>query len=252
MPMRRDESRRGAGRAEIGSGDRLSSRVGKPLACLALCLLATGCGGSLGPMPGLSARSAGTSIAFESIDGPPRETSQILVRDLDEEAAALRIAVVPAGGEASYRLRGYLAAHAQGATTSIAWAWDIYDAELHRAFRLSGEERSGPAAGRGAEGAIWAAADEALLRRIAHAGMEQLAGFMASPPAPATPPAAPAPERSGQAVASRDDIRSEGAGSLRGETLASFEPALIPLPQRRPAQAGWTGADRLADAAADR
>jgi hypothetical protein len=100
MPMRKDDSRRGA--------------VGKPLACLALSLMATGCG-SLGQTPGLSARSADVSIAFESIDGPPRETSQMLVRDIDEEAAALRIAVVPTGGEASYRLRGYLAAHAQGA-----------------------------------------------------------------------------------------------------------------------------------------
>jgi hypothetical protein len=120
---------------------------------------------------------------------------------------------------------------------SIAWAWDVYDAELHRVFRLSGEERAGPAAGRGAEDRIWAAADEALLRRIARNGMEQLAGFMASPPAPAapTPPMAPAPGRNGQVVASRDNAPSESAGSLRSE-----------------ARAGRSGTGRIADATADR
>jgi hypothetical protein len=171
-------------------------------------------------MPGLSAQARGDfSIAFESIDGLPRDISQKLVRDLNEEAAALRIAVAPAGSEASYRLRGYLAAHPEGSSTSIAWAWDVYDSELRRAFRLSGEERAGATAG----GGNWAAADEALLRRIAHAGMEQLAGFAAAGPAPVAPAPAPA-ERSGSAVASRD------------EPAAAPDPA----PRRRSAVVGLT------------
>ena len=235
--MQGDGSRHCAGGAALGTGRLLT--VGRLVGGLALCAVGAGCS-SLGQTSGLSAQARGDiSITFESIDGLPRDVSQKLVRDLNEEAAALRIAVIPAGGEASYRLRGYLAAHPEGATTSVAWAWDAYDADLHRAFRLSGEERTGPAgpAARNSEATSWAAADEALLRRIAHAGMEQLAGFAASPPAPGAPAPPPA-ERSGAAVASRDPLPSEAA-----------DPAAS---RGRPALAALTGSDRLADAAAGR
>jgi hypothetical protein len=211
--------------------------------------LAAGCG-SLGPTLGHTAQARDVSIAFESIDGLPRDISQRLVRDLDEEAAALQIAVVPASGAPAYRMRGYVAAHAEGSTTSIAWAWDVYDAELQRAFRLSGEERAG-STGREPAGRIWAAADEALLRRIARAGMEQLAGLLGSAPAPAAPPPA-APGRSGAVVASRDDFRSAAAGSIPDETAAARDSLAVPLPHRRPALAGLTGTARLADAALGR
>jgi hypothetical protein len=248
MPMQGDESRRASG-ADIDPRHSLPAVGGKPMLCLALCLtlslLTAGCaaiGSALGP----SARASDVSIAFESIDGVPRDVSQKLVRDLDEEAAALRIAVVPAGREAAYRMRGYLAAHAEGSTTVIAWAWDVYDGELHRAFRLNGEERVSSTAGRTRDGGAWATADEALLRRIARTGMEQFAEFMASASAPPAPAPA-APGRGGAAVAGRD--HPEGAGSLRSETAAAVDSAAIPLPPRRPALAGLTGTTRLADAA---
>jgi hypothetical protein len=264
MSMQGDGSRCIAGGAEIDPRGCPPFVVGKPILCLALCLtlclLAAGCG-SIGQTLGRSAQARDVSIAFESIDGLPRDISQRLVRDLNEEAAALRIAVVPAGGEASYRMRGYLAAHAEGSTTSITWAWDIYDPELHRAFRLSGEERAGSTAGRGPagknpagrdpEGRNWATADEALLRRIARAGMEQLADFMASAPSPAAP-APPAPERSGSVVASRDDFRSEATGSFRSKPAAALDPVAVPLPHLRPAVASSTSTARLADAASGR
>jgi hypothetical protein len=172
--------------------------------------LAAGCGSvGIGQNPALTAQAHDISIAFESIDGPPRDLSQKLARDLNEEAAALRIAVRPAG-EASYRLRGYLATHAQGGTTTVAWAWDVYDGDLHRAFRLSGEERTVVAtlAARNSDEKNWVAADEALLRRIAHTGIEQLAGFAAAAPA-SVAPAPPPGERNGAAVASRDGLPPE-------------------------------------------
>jgi hypothetical protein len=133
-----------------------------------------------------------------------------------------------------------------GSITSISWAWDVYDGELHRAFRLSGEERAGPAPARDAGKAL---ADEAVLRAIARTGMRQLADFAASAPAPAAP-ASPGPGRTGSAVASRDDMGS--APDVRGDGVTSFAPAAVPLPQRRPVLAGLTGAARLADATAGR
>jgi hypothetical protein len=86
--------------------------------------MAAGCA-SIGQALGPTAPASGASIAFESIEGLPREVSPKLAQDLDEEAAALRIAVMPAGGQANYRIRGYLAAHAVGSGMAVAWAWDV-------------------------------------------------------------------------------------------------------------------------------
>jgi hypothetical protein len=206
MRMQVDGSRRSAGGGGFYAHGRRLAAAGKPLVCLAVCLMAAGCA-SIGQALGPTAPASGASIAFESIEGLPREVSPKLAQDLDEEAAALRIAVMPAGGQANYRIRGYLAAHAVGSGMAVAWAWDVYDAGLQRAFRLNGEERAGAGAGRN-----WAA-DDALLRRIAHNGMAQLADFMASPPAPpAAPP--PAPEQSGGTVAGSDEPRPGTRASL--------------------------------------
>jgi hypothetical protein len=159
-------------------------------------------------------QSRDITIAVESIDGPPREVAQKLISDLNAEGVPLKIGVVGPEAEATYRMRGYLATHAAGSLTAVAWAWDVYDASLNHAVRVSGEERVAGAGGKGAakSGAM---ADEALLRRIAHSGMDQLAAFMAAPPAaPAPPPipAAPVPET----VASRDDGSGPTAPAFAG------------------------------------
>jgi len=184
--------------------------ITRAAACLALCLATADCasvGQSLASFA--QARERGVSVAFEPIEGLAGDDNAALVRDLNEEAAAFHIAVVPEGGEAAYRIRSYVATRAgrqsASARTSagtastvgtITWAWDVYDSALHRAVRLSGEERT--AGGKGA------AIDEALLRRIARTGMEQLADFMAT-----NPPAGPLPARGGIEVAGRDDAQSK-------------------------------------------
>jgi hypothetical protein len=229
MRMQVDGSRRSAGGGELyARGCRLAT-AGKPFVCLAVCLMAGGCasiGQALGPT---AAPGRDVSIAFESIDGLPRDLAPKLAHDLDEEAAALRIAVIPAGGQAAYRIRGYVAAHAEGSGTAVAWAWDVYDAGLQRAFRLNGDERASAGAGRN-----WAA-DDALLRRIAHNGMAQLADFMASPPAPPAP-AAPTPEPIGGTVAGSDELRPGIRASL-DDAGAALAFAGVPLPPRRLADA---------------
>ncbi len=93
-----------------------------------------------------------------------------------------------ARGAAQYRVRGYAAAQIRGKHTVIAWVWDVYDANQQRVTRLGGEEEAdGHQRG-------WGAADDQVLRRIAHEGMDQLASFLVAPPdrVPAPPPL-PAP-----------------------------------------------------------
>ncbi|MCC6890231.1 MAG: hypothetical protein IT536_17015 [Hyphomicrobiales bacterium] len=144
--------------------------------------------------PPSTAAAEGATVVFESVDGPPRPIAQRLARSLDHEAATRRLAVVAPGSAAAYRIRGYLAAYAEGGSTTLAWAFDVYDAERRRAFRLRGEAR---AAGTGA----WNAADDAMLQRIAAAGIAELVAFIAADRAgSATAAAAPSPTGPGQAA----------------------------------------------------
>ncbi len=185
--------------------------LARALCCIVLCAAAGGCSSSVGSSIGQAlsplnsfarATDRGVNVAFESIEGLPNDLEQTLTRDLDEEAANQHIAIIPAGADAPYRVRGYLAERAKGADTTFVWAWDVYDTDLHHAIRLTGEEHG--------KGKGWAAADEALVRRIARTGIQQLANFIASPPSP--PAAVPAPAGSSGAVVASDDPRTQVAG----------------------------------------
>jgi hypothetical protein len=124
--------------------------------------------------------SARGTVAFDSIDGPPLGMFHKLVHNLEQEAQTRRLAVVSREGFSQYRVRGYLAAHIARGRTSIAWVWDVYDSDQRRILRITGEE----AAGRNTRDA-WNAADDAVLRRIARASLDQLAGLLGTPaPAP--------------------------------------------------------------------
>jgi hypothetical protein len=128
--------------------------------------------GSL-PSPAIG---GGPTVAFESIDGPPPGVFQKLVQNIEAEAGTRQLAVVSREGPAQYRVRGYLSAQVERRQVTIAWVWDVYDADKRRAVRITGEEKAG-SAGRDA----WMAADDRTLRAIARAGTTQLAAFFANP-----------------------------------------------------------------------
>ena len=168
-----------------------------PAAGVALAMVLGGCATDAGP------QTRGATVAFESIDGPPRAVFDELVTRLDAEARARQVATVSRRGAARYRVRLYLAANVERKRTVIAWVLDVYDSNLRRAARIAGEEAAG-----GSRPDAWAAADSAVLSRIAEAGMTRLAEFTAGPgaappvegqraapnsavPAPDEPPAAP-------------------------------------------------------------
>jgi hypothetical protein len=181
----------------------------------------------------------GPTVAFESIDGPPESIFRKLVQDLNDEATARQVAVVSRDAPAQFRVRGYVAALVEKRRrTVIAWVWDVYDADQRRAIRFTGEEPAG-ASGRG----TWAAADDALLQRIAKSGIERLAAFLAMPAA--QPPVVP--EERGPAVAAADDLTPDSAKVLRIVTAATeargddASPGTGALPGPRPRPNGVAG-----------
>jgi hypothetical protein len=129
----------------------------------------------------------GPTVAFESIDGPPESVFNRFVQQISDEAEARQVTVVSRAEAAQYRVRGYVAAQTLNKRSSIAWVWDVYDAEQRRALRISGEEPAS-IAGTG----TWAVADDQVLRRVARAGMDHLVAFLAAPSVD-TRPSAPAP-----------------------------------------------------------
>lgn len=176
-------------------------------AAIAATLLAIGC--ALGGCAGSGAASdayamagnpngAGPTVAFDSIDGPPPQVFDRMVSVLDSESKLRNLAIVSREGQASYRVRSYLAAQVDRGQAEIAWTWDVYDANHQRALRLSGEEPAGTA-GRDA----WASADDLVLRKIAQAGFSGLTAMINGTAPDQAPPAA-TPDKDGPAVASAE------------------------------------------------
>jgi len=190
---------------------------------------------------GVSAQQPrGATIAFDSLDGLPPAQFQRLVKNLNDEAQSRRLAVISREQPSAYRVRGYLAATVAKNQTTVSWVWDVFDQDEHRTLRISGEETA-----RVRHKDAWAAADDAMLQRIAQSSMEQLAVFLTSPAvAPGTAPSAE-PQI---ALIGESDSSPEAAGIFRifrpqadPISTASAEPAgeeeagPVPLPRRRPA-----------------
>jgi hypothetical protein len=160
-----------------------------PRAAVAASLFAVACG--LGGCAGVASSSVpfaqtgnGTTVAFESIDGPPPQVFDRMVSVLDSESKLRNLSIVSRDDQASYRVRSYLAAQVSRGRTTIAWVWDVYDRNQQRALRLSGEEPADKA-GRDA----WNAADDLVLRRIAQAGFSGLSSMInGTAPADEPPP----------------------------------------------------------------
>ena len=159
----------------------------------------------------MTSAQSGT-VAFDSVDGAPSQVFDRLVYNIDIQARGRNLAVVARETPASYRVRSYIAAQVSHGRTTIAWVWDVYDANQQRALRLSGAEPAGKA---GHD--PWANADDQVIRRIAQAGVDGLADWLnagapASTPAPAAPASPTDPD--GAAVASADDPSQQATTSV--------------------------------------
>lgn len=178
-----------------------------------------------------AAQPRGATVAFESIDGLPQDRFHTMVQDLNGEAQLRQLAVLSRGQPSAYRVRGYFAAAVEHGKTTISWVWDVFDNQERRAFRISGSEDAKSAK-------AWDAADDAMLQRIARAGMEQLAAFLTSPTV------APAPADEPRLALTGDDSTPEAAGIFRvsqpkadpleSSTTPENAVARVPLPLKRP------------------
>jgi hypothetical protein len=181
--------------------------VFRPLLTAVGVLTLAGCG--LDGQPSVNAaQPRGASVAFESVDGPPPAQFHKLVQNLNDEAQTRRLAVISRDKPSAYRVRGYLAAKVAKNRTTVSWVWDVFDQNEHRALRITGEET---AKGRHRDG--WTAADDAMLKRIAHSSMDQLAGFLTSPEVAPNTPAAAGPAQ--VALIGQRDTSPEAAGIFR-------------------------------------
>jgi len=199
------------GFAQLPAASRYQVKL-RLAAAAALFILACGLGGcaSGASVSGSYAQAStsqapgGTTVAFESIDGPPPQIFDRMVNVLDSESKLRNLQIVSREGSASYRVKSYLAAEIIRGRTSIAWVWDVYDRDQQRSMRLSGEEPTNKS-GRDA----WAAADDLVLRKIAQAGLSGLSAMVnGTAPAEDSAPPVSEPVRRGPAVATADQPSS--------------------------------------------
>jgi hypothetical protein len=183
------------------------------LALVATAFLAGGCATD-GRTNSFAQVGGGSTVAFDSIDGPPPQVFERFVEMLNAEAQAKALPIVSRDGTATYRVRAYLAAQISRGRTSIAWTFDIYEAGQQRALRLTGEEVAGKP-GRDA----WTVADAQLLRRIAQTGMAGVAGLMNGTQVPDAP-AQPAPASRGPAIADAEPLPAGTSDTASRTTLA--------------------------------
>lgn len=159
-----------------------------------------GCAGGGAGSASLASAEGGTTVAFESVDGPPPPVFDRMISVLDSESKLRNLSIVSRESGASYRVRSYLAAQVSRGRTTIAWVWDVYDRDQQRALRLSGEEPAGEA-GRDP----WSGAEDMVLRRIAQAGMIGLSGMIHGTVPVDAAPVSRTPRSSGPRIAVADD-----------------------------------------------
>jgi hypothetical protein len=237
------------GRATAGARSAGIDRRYASVAVLLAGLGLTGCVNT-GLLADLIEERPNTTIAFESIDGPPSAVFHKFVDRLKEQAGAQQLSVV-VPSQANYRVRVYFAAHDADGTTSIAWAWDVYDIERRRAFRLTGEEKAGGA------GRQWEAADDAILQRVARASIQQFTVMSAARGGADTARASPL-QSTAPGFGWFDDWAPEASGIFRILRRAPSPPEIapaasrplppeeVPLPNGRPAPPGEASDARFA------
>src|SRR5271168_4628939 len=83
-------------------------RIAKAALLLAIACGLGGCAGGGGAVEAFAPAGHGTTVAFESIDGPPPQVFDRMVGVLDSESKLRNLSVVSRQDQASYRVKSYL------------------------------------------------------------------------------------------------------------------------------------------------
>jgi hypothetical protein len=128
---------------------------------------------SLGACQGsLTGSPEGVPVALESIDGAPAPVRTALIGELATAASDRKVELVGSSAEARYRVRGYLSTETSDGVTTVAYVWDVFDAQKRRAKRLAG---SSPV--RVPSGSI-SSLDKETLAKLAQSSMDEIAEFL--------------------------------------------------------------------------
>src|SRR4051812_49200417 len=87
------------------------------------------CQSSGSPFASLGSSPEGVPIVLESIDGAPAPVRTAFVGELTSAASSRKVELVGTGAQARYRVRGYLSTETAGGETSVAYVWDVFDAQ---------------------------------------------------------------------------------------------------------------------------
>lgn len=190
--------------------------LGVALSMAALALAGCQTDGTRSPS---AAKSGGSRVlAFESIDGPPQPVFERLVSSLSAQAEGHQLKIVSRDADATYRVRGYLAAHVEGGNGSVDWAWDVFDGNRTRILRVSGTE----AVGKGAD--VWDRLDQPALDRIATQSLDEIASRLGGASTPAAPAPTPPPAASPEPELPPEDGTPVAAGESAAPPLAFATP----------------------------
>lgn len=154
---------------------------------LMVSLTLTACQTTLNSPPQASnALPLAAIVAFEGFVGVPKEAGEEVISALVSAGAERRIALVAAGDPtANYIMRGYLAPQAEGGTTAVSYAWDLFDRAGNRVQRLVGETRLPAAVADG-----WTLVQGSGARAIAEQSASEISRFVSGVIAPSTAPLA--------------------------------------------------------------
>jgi len=115
----------------------------------------------------------GNTIRFLPIIGAPVDAVTPLSRELGAEARARGLAIKGSTDtSASYILKGYLSAFADGPKVTVSYVWDVLDGNGERLHRIQGSE-SAPLKG----GDPWAAVPAGVMQKIADKTITEFAGW---------------------------------------------------------------------------
>lgn len=155
-----------------GSGHAMTSmKLALRLVGAAAVAILAGCQGTGTAFMG---SPEGVPITLESIDGAPGPVKTAFTSELAAAATSKKVDLVGSGDQARYRMRGYLSTEANGdGETTLAYVWDVFDAEKRRAKRLTG---SSPIR---TSGNPWAELDKETLAKLATRSMDEIAEFLA-------------------------------------------------------------------------